>query len=141
MSLSKRKREQLLKKHCGVINNDDAIDPRHYFYNKRKPDKKYRKAFQLCRQVFDTLHLTLTDEDPVLDGLVVVDVVPAPDSRRMLVILEAGADMRIGSATEVEQIMATLQEHLPRLRAEIARTINRRKTPNLIFEIAKVDLA
>ena len=137
MSLSKKQREQLLRKHCGVINNDDAIDPRHYFYNKRKHDPKHRKIFQLCRQVADTLHMVLGDGDPVLDDLSVVDVVPAPDSRRMLVILKLDAALDEITASEIESIMQRLQLQTPRLRSEIARSISRRKTPNLVFEIAK----
>ena len=138
MSLSKKQREQLLKQHCGVINSDDAVDPRHYFYNKRKHHRKYRKVFQLCRQVADTLQMVLTDGNETLDGLTVVDVVPAPDSRRMLVLLGLDPGIVIESASEVELIMQQLQLETPRLRAEIARTINRKKTPNLVFEIAKI---
>lgn len=138
MTLSKKERERLLKQHCGAINDDDAIDPRHYFYNKRKHSRKYRKVFQLCRQVSDTLHMVLTDGCPPLDGLSVVDVVPAPDSRRMLVLLGLDQTVKINSATDVEAIMAELQQQTPRLRAEISRTINRRKTPQLVFEIAKM---
>jgi len=138
MSLSKKQREQLLKQHCGVINSDDAIDPRHYFYNKRKHNRKYRKVFQLCRQVADTLQMVLTDGNEMLEGLTLIDVVPAPDSRRMLVILGLDPGVIIKSATEVELIMEQLQLETPRLRAEIARTINRKKTPNLVFEIAKI---
>ena len=78
MRLSKKERERILKQVCGVVNEDDAIDPRHYFYNKRKSGNKHRKAFQLCRQVADTLQLVLTDGDPELDGLTIVDVIPAP---------------------------------------------------------------
>ena len=138
MSLSKKQREQLLKQHCGVINSDDAIDPRHYFYNKRKHNRKYRKVFQLCRQVADTLQMVLTDGNETLDGLTLVDVVPAPDSRRMLVILGLDPGVSVKAGSEVELIMEQLQQETPRLRAEIARTINRKKTPNLVFEIAKI---
>ena len=137
MTLSKKQREQLLKQHCGVINDDDAIDPRHYFYNKRKHNRKYRKVFQLCRQVNDTLQMVLTDGNERL-GLAIVDVVPAPDSRRMLVILGLAPGTVVKSAADVEQIMEQLQLETPRLRSEIARTINRKKTPNLVFEIAKI---
>lgn len=138
MSLNKKQREQLLRKHCGTINNDDAIDPRHYFYNKRKSKDKFRKSFQLCRQVADTLHLTLTDGVPELEGLSVIDVVPAPDSRRMLVILAMDASIAT-SASSVENVMAILQLNIPRLRSEIARSINRKKTPQLIFEVSKIE--
>ena len=139
MTLSKKDRERLLKQHCGVINDDDAIDPRHYFYNKRKGNRKHRKVFQLCRQVSDTLHMVLSDGSSLLDGLSVVDVVTAPDSRRMLVILGLDPAVEINSATDVEAIMTELQQQTPRLRAEISRTINRRKTPQLVFEIAKIE--
>ena len=135
MRLSKKERERILKQSCGVINEDDAIDPKHYFYNKRKSKDKYRKAYQLCRQVAETLHLVLTEDAPALGDLSVVDVVPAPDSRRMLVILGLPRDT-VESATEVERIMALLQSHIPRLRSEISRSINRRKTPQLVFEIS-----
>ena len=136
MPLSKKEREQLLKKHCGVINSDDAIDPKHFFYNKRKAGNQYRKVFQLCRQVESTLHLTLNEGDPYLE-LEVIDVVPAPDSKRMLVIVQPAMGTSIQSATDAEAMMACLRKQVPRLRAEIARSINRRKTPTLIFELAK----
>lgn len=134
MRLSKKERERILKQSCGVINDDDAIDPKHYFYNKRKSSAKFRKAYQLCRQVSDTLQLVLTDDDPLLEGLHVVDVVPAPDSRRMLVILGISPD-EVDTASQVEEIMECLQTHVPRLRSEVARSINRSRTPQLVFEI------
>ena len=140
MRINKKQRERLLKQHCGVINDDDAIDPRHYFYNKRKPNRKFRKTYQLCRQVADTLHMVLRGNDPNLDCISVVDVLPAPDSRRMLVLVcfEPGQEKQ--TASEIEATMAILQSHVPRLRSEIARSINRKKTPNLIFELTKLDL-
>ena len=137
MPLSKREREQLLKKHCGAINSDDAIDPRHYFANKRKHAKKYRKVFQLCRQVSNTLQLVINEGDDRLNDLQVVDVVPAPDSRRLLVLVSVDLSSPL-SAGAVDELMMCLQNHIPRLRAEIARAINRRKTPNLVFEFTEI---
>ena len=139
MRINKRQKERLLKQHCGVINDDDAIDPRHYFYNKRKPNRKYRKSYQLCRQVADTLHLVLRDGDNRLDCASVIDVLPAPDSRRMLVLIRIQPIGEVLSASNIETTMAILQDHIPRLRSEIARTINRKKTPQLIFELTKLD--
>ena len=83
MSLSKRQREQLLR-NCGNINEDDAIDPRTYFKSARQT-KMDRKAMQLAKQIAETLQLVLTDNHSELDGLSVLNVIPAPDSRRMLV--------------------------------------------------------
>ena len=81
--------------------------------------------------------MVLGDGDPMLEGLSVVDVVPAPDSRRLLVILSLDSSLDKITGSEVEGIMQHLQSQTPRLRSEIARTISRRKTPNLVFEIAK----
>jgi ribosome-binding factor A len=138
MSLSKKQRERLLRENCGVIQDDDAIDPRHYFFNKRKSKNKFRKVFQLCRQVSDTLHFVLNEGDPELEGLAVIDVIPAPDARRMLVMIGISPEREIESASDIDRIMERLQSNIPRLRAEIARTINRKKTPQLIFEITKI---
>lgn len=135
MSLTKKERDRILKQHCGVINDDDAIDPRHYFANKRKSKSKHRKAFQLCRQVSETLQMVLTGTDPSLDGMSIVDVVPAPDARRMLVIVGIDSDCVV-SASDMQDKLAELQRHIPRLRSEIAQSISRRKTPQLIFEIS-----
>ena len=137
MKLSKKQREKLLRENCGAINEDDAIDPRHYFYNKRKTKAKFRKVFQLCRQVKETLQLVLHQGHRELECLNVVDVVPAPDSRRLLVILELESGLE-HSATEIETLMAQLVAQTPRLRYEISQSINRRKTPQLIFEFARL---
>lgn len=136
MKLNQKQRQLLLRKHCGVINSDDAIEPKHYFYNKRKAKSKYRKVYQLCRQVLQTLQLVLVDDVELLQGVSVVDVVPAPDSRRLLVIVSL--DTPIDSSSLVESVMVSLKNQVPRLRCEIARSVHRRKTPNLVFEIAKL---
>ncbi|MFK7817832.1 MAG: hypothetical protein AB8G99_03885, partial [Planctomycetaceae bacterium] len=70
----------------------------------------------------------------MLDGLTIVDVVPATDARRMLVIVAMDADS-VDSASELEELHQRLTAHLPRLRSEIAQSISRRKTPQLVFEI------
>ena len=137
MRLNKKQRERLLRENCGAINNDDAIDPRHYFYNKKKSKSKFRKVFQLCRQVKQTLQMVLTEGNEKLTGLSVVDVVPAPDSRRMLVIVELEPDAT-ATGSDVEALMALLVSETPRLRFEISQSIHRRKTPQLIFEFAQV---
>ena len=134
MRLSKSQRLRAMEQMCGVINDDDAVDPKHYFYNKRKAKNRFRKTYQLCRQVANTLQLVLTDRDAGLDGLTIVDVIPAPDARRMLVILALSPD-RITSGTQVDTIMQRLHRHIPRLRSEVAQSICRRKTPQLAFEI------
>ena len=138
MSLSKRQREQLLRRHCGNINEDDAIDPRTYFKAGRQT-KMDRKAMQLAKQIAETLQLVLTDDHSELDGLSVLNVIPAPDSRRMLVTVAWDCSVQNDDQpTQHDQLMSELQQHVPRLRAEIARSITRKKTPQLTFEIVPV---
>ena len=141
MSLSKRQREQLLR-NCGNINEDDAIDPRTYFKSARQT-KMDRKAMQLAKQIAETLQLVLTDNHSELDGLSVLNVIPAPDSRRMLVTVAwdfsgPSDEEQPNQRDQRDQLMAQLQMHVPRLRAEIAQSITRKKTPQLTFEIVPI---
>lgn len=139
MGLNKKQREKLLRENCGAINEDDAIDPRHYFFNKRKNRSKHRKVYQLCRQVFETLQLAINSIHRKLINVSVVEVLPAPDASRLLVIVSIDCVAAIESASEIEEIVAILNDNTPRMRTEIARAINRRKTPNLVFEIARLN--
>ena len=138
MRLNKKQRERLLRENCGAVHEDDAIDPRHYLFNKRKSRNKHRKVFQLCRQVADTLAFVLVNNDRELEGLSVVDVLPAPDARKLLVIVAMPSDWVVDSGSELNAKLSCLQEQVPRLRAEIARSINRSKTPQLVFELARL---
>jgi ribosome-binding factor A len=118
---------------CDAVGPEDGIDPRR---SRREPRRtaKNRKALQLCGQVAKTLHLVLSEcADPMLRDLLVVSVVPAPDSTRLLVTV------RHNSPSEQVQ-RAPVQEHLRRaygmLRSEIAAAIHRKKVPELLFDVA-----
>lgn len=94
-----------------------------------------RKTLQLCRQVLETLEMVLSGEidDDRLPILHVVEVVPAPDSSRMLVTLSAD----IAAADyDPDEIINTLSEYADLLRMEVAAAINRKKAPQLMFHLA-----
>jgi ribosome-binding factor A len=133
MALDKRTREQLLA-HCGEVHDDDGVDPREFFKPDRAPKKADRKARQLCRQVAETLDQILSGEvgDDVLRGLRVADVLPAPDTSRLLVTLLVNCDPDEFDRSLLE---ARLEHFKGRLRSEVASAITRRKTPMLVFEI------
>ena len=133
MVLDKRTREQMLA-HCGEIHDDDGVDPREFFKAGRIRKKEDRKAKQLCRQVAETLDQVLSGEtsDDVLRGLRVSDVVPAPDSSRLLVTLQTDCEAVDFDPHLVEQRLAIWKG---RLRCEIAAAITRRKTPALAFNV------
>jgi ribosome-binding factor A len=117
---------------CEEIGAEDGADPRIFF---RKPTrmKSDRKAMQLCGEVARTLSQVLAWEsgDDHLRELVVVSVIPAPDSSRLLVTVEA--------PRAVEQAIFKAQAHLQlscgRLRAEIAASVRRRRVPELTFRV------
>jgi ribosome-binding factor A len=133
MALSKRKREQLLA-HCGEIHDDDTVDPREFFKPSRPQKKENHKSKQLCRQVAETLDQLLSGEasDDVLRGLRVVDVLPAPDTSRLLVTLLVDCDPAAFDRALIEEHLA---QSKGRLRSEVASAITRRKAPTLVFQI------
>jgi len=73
---------------CGELHDDDGIDPRTYFKSKRNR-KENRKTKQLCQQVARTLNLCINDcDDPFVQSMFLVGVVPAPDSSCLLIHVE-----------------------------------------------------
>ena len=94
-----------------------------------------RKTLQLCGQVRKALDYVLSGEtgDDLLRGLYVADVVPAPDASRLLATvapIDPRADL---DAAEVLEKLGYVQ---PMLRGEVARSINRKKVPDLTFTLA-----
>jgi ribosome-binding factor A len=133
MALNDRMRKQLLA-HCGEIHDDDGIDPLEFFRAGRVRKTDDRKARQLCRQVAETLDQILSGEisDDVLRGLRVSDVVPAPDSSRLLVTLHV--DCR-AEEFDRDLIQQRLAAYKGLLRCAVAAAITRRKAPALLFNI------
>ena len=130
--MSKRTREELLA-FCGELQDDDCIDPKEYFKPNRQLAKANKKAKQLSRQVGQTLELTIADcDDEWMQLLRIVRVQPAPDSSRLLVTI--GVDMP-RDQFDRDEILTRLQVQTGRLRAEIGRSISRKRIPNLTFSV------
>ncbi len=132
MPLSKKKCEQLFTL-CGQLNADDAVDPREFF---RKPYRcKDFKALRLCKQVADTLSLVLSGHfaDEVLQGLDVFSVQPAPNTRRLRVVVQPSRD--ICDDVTPEEILHRLAAVSGVLKSAVATAISRRKAPSVVFEI------
>ena len=130
--LSRRVRELLLA-HCGHIGVDDCIDPHDYFRSRRPQSKENKKTLQLCRQVACCLNLVLGDcDDPIVQLMSVVDVIPAPDSSRVLVTLAVDCQ---SVDFDRDHALARATRQLPRLRNEIARSIHRKRVPNLTLQL------
>ena len=81
-----------------------------------------RREKQLCREVFRVLAETVTCAE-------IVEIRPAPDTARLAV------GIRIWSGDAPEEVLERLLRDKGRLRAEIARTLQRKRTPDLFFEV------
>jgi ribosome-binding factor A len=119
---------------CADLSADDGGDPK-LFFRKAGRKKTNRKALQLCGQVADTLSIVLAGEcgDATLRDLMIVSVVPAPDSTRLLVTL---AFCPSDPGTDVSEALAHLGRAYGKLRSEVAAAIHRKRAPELTFEIA-----
>jgi ribosome-binding factor A len=99
----------------------EALESRTH--KRRSADRHaQQKARQLCRQVQRALNLALADHDVFVD-----EVTPAPDCGHLLVYILIGPERSVPEALEA------LRRDLPRLRAEVASAITRKRTPELSF--------
>jgi ribosome-binding factor A len=115
---------------CSAWTADDGTDPR--FLLKRPQGKvSNRKTLQLCRQVERALSVIL--EGDILRDLSVHSVLPAPDSSRLLVTFVYHGPETVASA----DVLAALHRSSAMLRAEVAASIHRRKTPELSFRVLR----
>ena len=128
--MQRKPSRRILESMCGQPSPEDGLDPRDYFKPTRQKRDR-RKDWQLCRQVFETLNYVLSGDshDDVLRGLLVCVVTPAPDATRMLVSVQS---LDQGDV-DPHIIVQRLQAAMGRLRAEVARSISRRKVPELTF--------
>jgi len=127
-SRKRRGRRRFAEALCDSFGPDDGRD------DKRDSPRavRNRKALQLCKQVADILNLALAGcADPLLNDLLVVDVRPAPDSTRMLVMVQSATRTQ----TSLQDVLGHLERARGLLRQEVARQIHRRKTPDLVFDM------
>lgn len=97
----------------------------------RRPD---RKTLQMCSQVKRTLDQILSGEldDDRLRDVYVSEVTPAPDAHCLMVSV---SPLGFAKDFQPQVVLARLAEHSGHLRSELARAINRKKTPELMFRV------
>jgi ribosome-binding factor A len=88
-----------------------------------------RKVRQFCRQVQRALNLALADRNAGdgINDLFIEEVSPAPDCGRLLV------HVLIPDGRPVADAIAALHRDAPRLRAEVAAAVTRKRAPELSF--------
>ena len=96
--------------------------------------RRGHKDLQVCRQVLDALTFALAElDDPLIDELVLVSVIPAPSAARVQVTLVPSHD-RI----DCDAALARLHEVAPELREEVAAEVARARVPELVFRISSL---
>jgi ribosome-binding factor A len=131
--MKRKPSRKILESLCGQPGPEDGVDPRDFFKPTRNR-RTDRKDWQLCRQVSESLGYVLSGEcrDAALSGLIIDQVVPAPDSHRLLVTIHPYAP---DEDFNPERVLERLQQSLGWLRSEVARSISRRKVPDLVFQV------
>jgi len=101
--------------------------------HKDSSGRRGHKDLQVCRQVFDALTYALAElDDPVIEELVLVSVMPAPSAARVQVTLVPSS----ASSIDPDAALERLHEVAPELREEVAAEVSRRRVPELVFRIA-----
>ena len=88
------------------------------------------KTLQLCKEVERTLGLAFADGDGLVRELMVLAVVPEPDSLHLKVIVGAGDP---SAELEESAVLEALHRCSGHLRTAVTESVNRRKTPELAF--------
>jgi ribosome-binding factor A len=88
-----------------------------------------RRTRQFCRQVQQALNLAIADRSAGngLNEMFVEEVLPAPDCGHLLV------RVLIPAHRPVAEAIGELSREAPRLRAEVAMAITRKRAPELCF--------
>lgn len=73
--------------------------------------------------------------DPALQTLIVLAVEPTPRTACLCVHVLTPADTATTGDAAAAPLPARLHAAAPRLRAEVARSIHRKKTPQLVFQL------
>lgn len=116
-----------------VMSPEFGEESASFFGSSRGEDRKVK---QLCREVHRVLTEVLSGEvsDTRIAGLLVDSVVPAPDASRLLVLVLLPREEDDAAA-----IHAGLDRLKGCLRAEIAAAIQRKRTPDLAFQVLTPD--
>jgi ribosome-binding factor A len=94
--------------------------------------RRGHKDLQVCRQVFDALTYALAElDDPVIDELMLVSVIPAPSAARVQVTLVPTST----DSLDLDEALERLYEVAPELRLDVAAELSRRRVPELVFRI------
>ena len=125
------KRSMKSRKDRDLFPTDAEPDDLYFSSRERSHD---RKTHQLCAQVQQTLAFLLETEcsDECLQGFYVESVSPDPNASRLLVALRQWDRRRF---FDLKIILERLGDVKGYWRSEVGSAINRKKTPDLVFQV------
>lgn len=116
---------------CAHTSEDDFQNPR--FDKRGGPRRSSGKDLALCKQASRAIDQSLASMSWSIDvGLRVVGVEPAPDAKRLRVLV-AWSDPAVG----LDAVMGWLLARKGVLRSAVAETITRKRAPELVFAPAR----
>ena len=132
--MSIRRTRKLSLPPAGEVYPGDEAAVSRFFGDRGRSRKGNWKVLQLCKQVERAATLALGGEwegDSLL-GATVASVEPAPDAGRLRVVValapEKGPD-------DVEHARAVLSGLTATFRAEVARSIHRKRVPEVVLDV------
>ncbi|HEX9189585.1 MAG TPA: ribosome-binding factor A [Vicinamibacteria bacterium] len=129
---SNRRRERRLAL-AGDVWTDD-VDPGLFFDDRGPSRRRTWKLQQLCKQVERAASVTLAGEcgSDALLGAAVLSVEPAPDAARLRVTVALAPGRALEDAARA---IADLRRAGPAFRQETARSIHRKRVPEVTFDV------
>ncbi len=133
----KNEREDALARLCAEVHEDDGVPPERELGAKAHRRSRARVAFkkraQLCAQVEREVVFALADcVGEGLPDVIVHSVDPNPDGAHLRVTVYPAAGAR-GEGADLIELARRLEALAPRMRAEIAAAIHRKRAPLLSF--------
>ena len=131
------RKEDVIASLCAEPHDDDGVDPRHTLDSRAHRRSRRRVAFtkraQLCAQVEREVTFALAEHiGALLPDLVVHSVDPNPDGAHLRVTVYPAAGA-LDEGHDLAGIQERLESLAPRIRAEIAAGIHRKRVPWLSF--------
>ena len=99
---------------------------------KHKKPSFDRKALQFCSQIRWALEYEINDTLEGFEAVTISEVLPAPNTSNLLVMLETLEPTTWEQAATIESKMLL---RIQALRAVVAQSIHRRKTPSFTFRV------
>lgn len=121
---------------CAQPHEDDGINPREWTRGSRDQNGTSRKDLQLCKQVRLAVESALAQwNDSLLMELVVVSTEPAPDARRIRIVLAAPPRLYLERESDLR---ARLLRAHAFVRAAAAQAVCRKRSPQVLLELVPV---